>query len=223
MLSIHSQGLPLPSFYDEQQIARVWDIQYCARARDAKLWAADYDIQPSLSDQTKIGLLLIDVQNAFCIPDFDLFVSGASGMAAVEDNQRLCSFIYRHLDMITDTFALLNTHLMYQQLYPSSLHKPFCDVSNNEKLESSNVRQENKGNRYGIEIDEDVCSMVQWPYSGLLAGEGHSLVSSVEEALFFHSMVRQNSTYFSIKGDVKNVLKDRKMGLFHFVPWIEKY
>ena len=38
-----------------------------------------------------------DVQNTFCLPDFELFVSGRSGTGAVDDNRRLCEFIYRHI------------------------------------------------------------------------------------------------------------------------------
>ena len=40
-------------------------------------------------------LLLVDVQNTFCIPGYELFVGGQSGNGAVEDNMRLCQFIYR--------------------------------------------------------------------------------------------------------------------------------
>lgn len=45
-------------------------------------------------------LLLIDVQNTFCIPSFELFVGGQSGTGAVEDNRRLCEFIYRNLELL---------------------------------------------------------------------------------------------------------------------------
>ena len=58
--------------------------------------------------------MLIDVQNTFCIPDFELYVGGRSGRGAVEDNVRLCEFIYRNLGSITHITATLDTHKAMQ-------------------------------------------------------------------------------------------------------------
>ena len=52
----------------------------------------------------------MDVQNTFCVPGFELFVAGASGQAAVDDNRRLCDFVYRNLGSITQTVPSLDTH-----------------------------------------------------------------------------------------------------------------
>jgi nicotinamidase-related amidase len=40
-----------------------------------------------------------------------------------------------------------------------------------------------------------------WPYHAMLGGIGHALVSSVEEALFFHSIARNTQYEIEIKGD----------------------
>jgi nicotinamidase-related amidase len=40
-----------------------------------------------------------------------------------------------------------------------------------------------------------------WPYHAMLGGIGHALVSSVEEALFFHSIARTTQYDIEIKGD----------------------
>jgi nicotinamidase-related amidase len=40
-----------------------------------------------------------------------------------------------------------------------------------------------------------------WPYHAMLGGIGHALVSSVEEAIFFHSMARIVQPEIEIKGD----------------------
>jgi nicotinamidase-related amidase len=40
-----------------------------------------------------------------------------------------------------------------------------------------------------------------WPYHALLGGIGHALVSSVEEALFFHSIARNSQYEIELKGD----------------------
>jgi nicotinamidase-related amidase len=40
--------------------------------------------------------MLVDVQNTFCIPSYELYVAGHSGTGAVDDNHRLCEFIYKN-------------------------------------------------------------------------------------------------------------------------------
>jgi nicotinamidase-related amidase len=47
----------------------------------------------------------------------------------------------------------------------------------------------------------DKYALTIWPYHAILGGIGHALVSSVEEALFFHSIARLAPTDFEIKGD----------------------
>jgi nicotinamidase-related amidase len=48
--------------------------------------------------------------------------------------------------------------------------------------------------------NKDKYSLTIWPYHSILGGIGHALVSSVEEALFFHNLVRQSQTLFELKG-----------------------
>lgn len=60
-----------------------------------------------------------------------------------------------------------------------------------ERLQHYTTRLEEKG-RYALTI---------WPYHAMLGGIGHALVSSVEEALFFHSVARLSPTQFEVKGD----------------------
>jgi hypothetical protein len=62
-----------------------------AAGAEAKAWAAAHNIPPAASDRRRLCLLLIDVQNTFCIPGFELFVGGRSGRGAVDDNRRLVS------------------------------------------------------------------------------------------------------------------------------------
>jgi nicotinamidase-related amidase len=40
-----------------------------------------------------------------------------------------------------------------------------------------------------------------WPYHGMLGGIGHALVSSVEEAIFFHTVARLSNPDIVIKGE----------------------
>jgi len=92
--------LSIPPHYDPDKVGQIWKVEYQERAEDANEWARQHKIQPAALDEFKISLLLADVQNTFCIPDFELYVGGHSGTAAVDDNRRLCEFIYRNLGMI---------------------------------------------------------------------------------------------------------------------------
>ena len=102
--------LPIPPHFDPEQVDQVWKVLYQERAHDAKKWAKQHKILPASKDKFKISLLLVDVQNTFCIPEFELYVGGHSGTAAVDDNRRLCEFIYRNLDMINQICPTMDTH-----------------------------------------------------------------------------------------------------------------
>jgi nicotinamidase-related amidase len=44
-------------------------------------------------------------------------------------------------------------------------------------------------------------SLTIWPYHAMFGGIGHALVSSVEEAVFFHSVARHSQPDFQVKGE----------------------
>jgi hypothetical protein len=106
--------LPIPDFFDAQKVGAVWRIPYEERARQAQDWTRQHKLQPASVDATRTWLMQIDVQNTFCIPDFELYVGGRSGRGAVEDNVRLREFIYRKLGIITRITATMDTHLTMQ-------------------------------------------------------------------------------------------------------------
>jgi len=110
--------LPLPEFYDPGTVGAVWRVPYEERARQARDWARQHALQPVSFDPTKTWLMLIDVQNTFCIPGFELYVGGRSGQGAVEDNARLCEFIYHNLGNITHITATMDTHMTMQVFHP---------------------------------------------------------------------------------------------------------
>ncbi len=112
------KSLPIPSFFAPKKVNQFWRFPYQKRAEEAKKWREKYEISSSQEDQQKSILLLIDVQNTFCLPDFELFVAGKSGNGAVEDNIRLCQFIYRNLANITNIVATMDTHTAMQIFHP---------------------------------------------------------------------------------------------------------
>ncbi|MDD9972628.1 MAG: isochorismatase, partial [Candidatus Poribacteria bacterium] len=75
--------LPLPSHFNTDQVDRVWRIPYQERQHEAQTWAKEHSIPSAFEDDFRTCLLLVDVQNTFCIPDYELFVGGRSGNGAV--------------------------------------------------------------------------------------------------------------------------------------------
>src|SRR4029450_4502160 len=102
--------LPLPPHFEPSRVGEVWRVPYEDRAREAEAWARQHGMAPGAGDSDSLCLLAVYVQNTFCIPDFELFVAGRSGTGAVDDNRRLCEFVYRNLGEITQVFPSLDTH-----------------------------------------------------------------------------------------------------------------
>jgi nicotinamidase-related amidase len=216
--------LPLPKFFDPARTGDVWRVPYQQRANDAKTFAKQHGISPASQDDTRICLLLVDVQNTFCIPGFELFVGGRSGMGAVNDNVRLCQFIYRNLNHITTIAATMDTHTVMQVFHAefwvdADGHNPppmtmirYDDVAEGnwmvnpaivDNLGSKTYRElQSYALHYTKELDErGKFPLTIWPYHSMLGGIGHALVSSVEEACFFHNMARRSQTHFEVKGN----------------------
>ena len=102
--------LPVPPHFAPDRAGGVWRVPYQVRAQEARQWAARHGIRPAAADTSRIGLLIVDARNTFCIPDFELYVGGRSGTGAVDDSRRLCTFLYRNLHRITRVIPTLDTH-----------------------------------------------------------------------------------------------------------------
>ena len=218
-----TKQIPVPDFFNSDRVQEVYRVPYQQRAIAAESWAQEHNLQPALSDRTKVGLLLIDVQNTFCIPEFELFVGGSSGMGAVEDNNRLCQFIYRNLGAITEIIPTMDSHTAMQIFHPifwldkAGQHPAPATMISLEEVRqgkwkvnsslasglSSNVQQlEQHALHYVQQLSkEGKYPLTIWPYHSMLGGIGHALVSVVEEAVFFHSIARKSPTNFELKGD----------------------
>jgi nicotinamidase-related amidase len=213
---------PIPSHFDPGKVGRVWRVPYQERSEDAKKWAKQHEIKPASKDAFKICLLIVDVQNTFCIPEFELFVGGRSGTGAVDDNRRLCEFIYRHLGVITQICPTMDTHQALQIFHSIFLVNdrgehpaPFTLVSaedvekgiwkfNPEVAHSLNIDEKYGQNflrHYTKKLKEGgKYDLTIWPYHAMLGGIGHALVSAVEEAIFFHGIARYSMPDFQVKG-----------------------
>jgi len=214
--------LPVPPHSNPEKVGEVWKVPYQERAEDAEKWAKQHKIQPASRDKFRISLLLVDVQNTFCIPEFELYVGGASGTGAVDDNRRLCEFIYRNLDVITEICPTMDTHQVMQIFHSIFLvndkgeHPPPYTLISTEEIEQG-VWKFNSELASSLHVDEDYgqgylrhytrklkeggkYDLTIWPYHAMMGGIGHALVSAVEEAIFFHSIARYSQPDFQVKG-----------------------
>lgn len=216
--------LPLPAHFDPQRVGEVWRVPYQDRAIAAAAWAKQHHLRPAAEDQLRLCLLAIDVQNTFCIPEYELFVGGRSGMGAVEDNIRLCEFIYRNLGQITEITPTMDTHTATQIFHPvfwvnaAGEHPPAMTMISLKDLEQGQwrvnpaiapkiadgdyERLQAYARHYVTQLDgESKYLLTIWPYHSMLGGIGHALVSAVEEACFFHNLARNSQTNFEVKGN----------------------
>jgi nicotinamidase-related amidase len=215
--------LPLPAHFDPDRVGEVWRVPYEDRAREAPAWAERHGLEPAARDSLRVCLLAVDVQNTFCIPGFELFVAGRSGTGAVDDNRRLCAFVYRNLGAITQIFPSLDTHHTMQVFHAIWLvdedgnHPAPYTLVSAEDVDSGRWSA-NPAVAEALGIDPDYAArhlvhyahrlgaggkydLTIWPYHGMLGGIGHALVSAVEEAIFFHGVARHSNPEFQVKGD----------------------
>jgi nicotinamidase-related amidase len=215
--------LPLPAHFEPSRVDRVWRVPYEDRAREAAAWTAEHGLARAAEDTFRLGLLAVDVQNTFCIPDFELFVAGRSGRGAVEDSRRLCEFVYRNLGTITQVFPSLDTHHAMQLFHAIWLvdeqgnHPAPYTLVSAEDVEAGRWRVNTAvAEALGIDVDYAVRHLARytrrladggkydltvWPYHAMLGGIGHALVPAVEEAFFFHGIARHSHPDFQVKGD----------------------
>ncbi|MEI9478305.1 MAG: isochorismatase [Deltaproteobacteria bacterium] len=217
------QELPIAPHYNPDKVGEIWRVPYQQRAEEAEEWAKQRHIPPAASDRFRICLLPVDVQNTFCIPGFELYVGGRSGTGSVDDNRRLGAFIYRNLRVITEICPTLDTHQAMQIFHGIFLVNdkgehpaPYTLISEdditreawrfNPSIAKSLGITESYGQRYLQHYarrlkESGRYDLTVWPYHAMLGGIGYALVSSVEEAIFFHSIARYSQTHFEIKGN----------------------
>jgi nicotinamidase-related amidase len=215
--------LPVPPHFDARRVGEVWRVPYEDRAREARAWAREHGLAPAAADAFRVCLVAVDVQNTFCIPDFELFVAGRSGTGAADDNRRLCDFVYRNLGAITQVVPSLDTHQAMQVFHAiwlvddSGEHPPPYTIVSAEDVERGRWSM-NLDVARALGIDPDYArrhleyytrrladggkyDLTIWPYHAMLGGIGHALVPAVEEAVFFHTVARLSPPDFQIKGD----------------------
>ena len=215
--------LPVPRHFVPDEVGEVWRVPYQERSGEAEQWARRYDIRPASADRYRIALLLVDLQNTFCMPGFELYVAGRSGTGAVDDNRRLCEFIYRNLGIITRIIPTMDTHQPIQIFHSLFLvddegnHPQPLSLITIEDIEQERWKPDPEalrhlgiaqeyGRRYLLHYTRTLkqggkYDLTIWPYHAMLGGIGHAIASSVEQAVFFHSVARCANPEFHIKGN----------------------
>jgi nicotinamidase-related amidase len=148
-------------------------------------------------------------------------------MGAVEDNVRLCEFIYRNLAEITEIALTMDTHTATQIFHPifwvnaAGEHPAPMTMITLADVENE-VWQVNPAATPSIASGADLSDypvlkdyalhyvrqldrngkypLTIWAYHSMLGGIGHAIVSAVEEACFFHNLARGSQTHFELKG-----------------------
>ena len=220
-----NKSLPLPKFYKSDRVGEIWRVPYGDRSKQAIDWATEHRIRPASTDKKRVCLLAIDVQNTFCIPEFELFVGGGSGRGAVDDTRRLCEFVYRNLNRITTIIPTLDTHRAMQIFHPIfwvnaagehpipvATQITLADVASGvwrvnpaialslgytsaEPLQAHALH-------YARQLSQEgKFPLTVWPYHSMLGGIGHALVPAFEEACFVHTVARGAQTQFELKGE----------------------
>jgi nicotinamidase-related amidase len=214
--------LPIPPHFSGTT-DQIFRVPYQERSQQAEAWAKVHDLKPASTDTFKVALLAVDVQNTFCMPDFELFVAGRSGRGAVDDSRRLCEFIYRNLGVITQITPTMDTHQAMQIFHAIYLVNdrgehppPFTQVSAEDIVSGRwmmNPDVAHQLNIDGLAGQEHLLHYTRtlqqtgkydlsiWPYHSMLGGIGHALVPAVEEAIFFHTIARCSRADFRIKGN----------------------
>jgi nicotinamidase-related amidase len=216
--------LPIPQFFDGRRAA---DYTYrpdaAMLASSAAGWRAQHAIKPSAADETRVHLLLIDVQKDFCFPEGTLYVAGRSGTGAIDDSRRIAEFIYRNLGALTDVTTTMDTHLAYQIFFPAFWldrdDKPLTAhrVVTSEQIAGGEVRPNPaiakwlcNGNyawlckqvlHYCKELEKaGKYQLYLWPPHCLLGSDGHALAGVIQEARMFHAFTRVAQSSVEVKG-----------------------
>jgi nicotinamidase-related amidase len=212
-----------PSFDPGHAAQFAYRPNAAALAAVAGGWRAQHAIRPSAADETRVHLLLIDVQKDFCFPEGSLYVAGRSGTGAIDDNRRIAELIYKNLGVITEITTTLDTHLAYQIFFPSFwLDQADAPLTAHRVVTSEQIaRGEARPNpamakwlcngnytwlckqvlHYTRELERaGKYQLYLWPPHCLLGSDGHALTGVIHEARLFHAFARTAQSWVEVKG-----------------------
>lgn len=202
-----------PTFYDPTKIGTL----YLPRLADIEAEAGKVSLPASATDRAgaKIALMLIDFQIDFCHKAGSLYVDGAE-----RDIENVINFILVNLDKLTNVFASLDSHLLFQIFY-----RTWWQLQNGEKpdiftevykeggsgpmaksIENGDIRPVlDPVNSIGYteklmtQANKPLCI---WPYHTMLGTPGQAMDPALYEVLAYHAFVRKTQLNFLQKGQI---------------------
>ena len=218
-------NFPVPGFFDPTTAENIFMVPYEQRFAEALAWRKKHNLHTAARDGLRVGLLLIDVQNTFCLPTGQLYVAGQSGRGAVEDSIRTAEFIYREIGNISKIYCTMDTHELMQIFHRSfwvddagNHPNPATTIAVGDVLSGKwLVNPAMAGNilgsaaqhvglqKFALHYVEALAKkgryqLMVWPHHAILGGADHALVSLVHEAVFFHAVTRQSRPGLEVKG-----------------------
>ena len=216
--------LPVPEFYDPLHAERwVYSPDQQRLLELALAWRDRHGLSPAGADRRRVRLLVVDAQKDFCFPEGTLYVGGRSGRGAMEDNDRLARFIYRHLGALTEITCTMDTHFPFQVFSPAfwrdaeggplAAHREITtdDIAAGAVRPNPDVAAWLCGGDHAWlqRQVEFYCRQLEkagkyrlylWPPHCLLGSDGHALAGVVHEARLFHAYARAARTGVEVKG-----------------------
>ncbi len=167
-------SLPIPPHFDPKTVGTVRRVDYAGLEPAALQWRKQHGIPLASKDAKNVSLLIVDAQNTFCIPGFELFVAGRSGTGAVDDNRRLAEFIYRNLGLITTIAPTMDTHtatqIFHQCFFVNAKGEHPAPIVTNPPVSSTTLRsgewQVNPEIAWSLSLDKSPAAVAR-QYNGL--------------------------------------------------------
>jgi nicotinamidase-related amidase len=218
------RALPVPSFYLPEHASQFgYRPDPAFLFEEAQRFRKEHAVRSAGTDPRHVRLLFVDLQRDFCFPEGSLYVGGRSGRGALEDNDRLVRFLYRNLDLISDTTCTLDTHYPFQIFFSSfwrgrdGAPLPAHRVVRAEEVRAGDAvpNPEIAAWLSGGDVAwlrrqaEFYCATLEkggkynlylWPPHCLLGGDGYALAGVVQEARLFHAYTRSARAAVEIKG-----------------------
>lgn len=195
--------MSFPDFYNPNKVGDLFRPDVTA----ATLEGQAARMAPSSSDQTRVLLLLVDVQVDFVHPEGSLSVPGA-----VDDTRRTIEWILAHAGSITTIGASLDSHIPIQIFFPTW----WQDADGNHPQPYTVITSEQVDTGqwvplYDLEWSRDYVHKLEtkakkalmiWPYHTLIGTAGHNLMPALYEAVAYHTAARQSQPVFVTKGSI---------------------
>lgn len=193
--------MTFPAFYQPTAVGTLFTphmLEVVRAGRDAAL-------TPASDDQTRIALLLIDMQVDFIHPQGSLSVPGA-----VDDTIRTIEWLYTNLSRVTTVAASLDSHLPIQ-IFSSAwwmdrdgnYAPPYTVITHDAVVAGDWIPLYDEAwSRTYTEILEDQArkQLMIWPYHTLSGTPGHNLMPALYEAIAYHASARSTQPLLLPKG-----------------------